>query len=85
MKRSCTDNNRRFSPSRYAAQPSGSGHLISSSERFLAQQGLAIDFGLRLNDSGSGTTDLNFTGQNQDTASGLYDFLYREYHSAQGR
>ena len=35
--------------------------------------------------SGSGTTDLNFTGQNQDTASGLYDFLYREYHSAQGR
>jgi len=35
--------------------------------------------------SGSGTTDLNFTGQNQDTVSGLYDFLYREYHPVQGR
>ena len=26
-----------------------------------------------------------FTGQNQDTASDLYDFLYREYHPTQGR
>jgi len=34
---------------------------------------------------GSGTTDLNFTGQNQDTVSGLYDFMYREYHPVQGR
>lgn len=34
---------------------------------------------------GSGTTDLDFTGQNQDTVSGLYDFLFREYHPAQGR
>ncbi len=33
----------------------------------------------------SGTTDLNFTGQNQDTVSGLYDFLYREYSPVQGR
>ncbi len=33
----------------------------------------------------SGTTDLNFTGQNQDTVSGLYDFLYREYHANSGR
>src|SRR5207244_3132904 len=33
----------------------------------------------------SGTTDLNFTGQNQDTVSGLYDFLEREYHANSGR
>ncbi len=33
----------------------------------------------------SGTTDLSFTGQNQDTVSGMYDFLYREYHANSGR
>ncbi|MBZ5722082.1 MAG: hypothetical protein LAO03_17045 [Acidobacteriia bacterium] len=33
----------------------------------------------------SGTMDLDFTGQNQDTVSGLYDFLYREYHAVSGR
>ena len=32
----------------------------------------------------SGTTDLSFTGQNSDTSSGVYDFLYRPY-STQGR
>lgn len=32
----------------------------------------------------SGTADLSFTGQNPDTVSGDYDFLYREY-SNQGR
>ena len=35
--------------------------------------------------SDSGTADLNFTGQNQDTSPGLYDFLYREYHPVSGR
>jgi RHS repeat-associated protein len=34
---------------------------------------------------GSGTTDLNFTGDNQDMASGLYDTWFREYHPTQGR
>ena len=34
---------------------------------------------------GQGSTDLSFTGQNQDTVSGLNDFLYREYSPAQGR
>jgi len=34
---------------------------------------------------GSGTSDLNFTGKNQDVISGVYDFLYREYHCAQRR
>ncbi len=33
----------------------------------------------------SGTVDLNFTGQNQDTVSGMYDFMYREYHANSGR
>jgi len=32
----------------------------------------------------AGSTDLSFTGQNQDTVSGDYDFLFREY-SIQGR
>jgi RHS repeat-associated protein len=31
------------------------------------------------------TPYLSFTGENQDTISGSYDFLYREYNSAQGR
>jgi RHS repeat-associated protein len=43
--------------------------------------------------AGSGTKDLSFTGQNQDTesgnvpggAGGLYDFLYREHSPVQGR
>jgi RHS repeat-associated protein len=34
---------------------------------------------------GGSSTDLNFTGQSQDTLSGLYDFLYREYSPVQGR
>ena len=33
----------------------------------------------------AGTTDVSFTGQTQDTVSGLYDFLYREYHPVSGR
>jgi RHS repeat-associated protein len=33
----------------------------------------------------SGSVSLNFTGQNQDTVSGLYDFLFREYNANQGR
>ena len=37
------------------------------------------------NYEGQGSTDLSFTGQNQDTVSGLNDFLYREYSPVQGR
>src|SRR5271157_847506 len=33
----------------------------------------------------TGTTDRNFTGQNQDMATDLYDFMYRQYHATQGR
>jgi RHS repeat-associated protein len=34
---------------------------------------------------GSGTTDLNFTGDNQDMIAGMYDTPNREYHPSQGR
>jgi RHS repeat-associated protein len=33
----------------------------------------------------SGTADVSFTGQDQDTTSGVYDFLYRKYDPAQSR
>jgi RHS repeat-associated protein len=33
----------------------------------------------------AGTTDRNFTGQNQDLRPDLYDFTYRDYHAANGR
>jgi len=33
----------------------------------------------------SGSVDLDFTGQTQDTVSGLHDFLFREYNANQGR
>jgi RHS repeat-associated protein len=35
--------------------------------------------------AGTGTADHNFTGQNQDMAPDLYDFLAREQHPTQGR
>jgi len=35
--------------------------------------------------AGSATANLDFTGQFQDTMSGLYDFLYRQYDPVQGR
>jgi RHS repeat-associated protein len=35
--------------------------------------------------SQSGTTDLSFTGQDQDTVSGIYDFMFRKYNPTQGR
>jgi RHS repeat-associated protein len=37
------------------------------------------------NYAGAGAKDLDFTGQDQDTVSGVYDFLYREYSPTQGR
>jgi RHS repeat-associated protein len=35
--------------------------------------------------AGSGTADLSFTGQKKDTASWLYDFMFRKYNAAHGR
>jgi len=36
-------------------------------------------------ESSNTSAELNFTGQRQDTISGLYDFLFREYSPVQGR
>jgi RHS repeat-associated protein len=33
----------------------------------------------------AGTTDLSFTGQDQDTVSGMHDFLMRKLTAVQGR
>ncbi|HUI85297.1 MAG TPA: RHS repeat-associated core domain-containing protein, partial [Candidatus Binatia bacterium] len=35
--------------------------------------------------NGAPGNDPSFTGQNQDTATGLYDFLFRELSPVQGR
>jgi len=35
--------------------------------------------------AGTASGELDFTGQSQDTLTGLYDFLYREYNPVQGR
>ena len=61
----------------------GSSRLATTPSGTVYYDGAYAPFGE--NYSETGTTDRNFTGQNQDLASGLYDFLYREYHSTQGR
>jgi RHS repeat-associated protein len=61
----------------------GSARLASTPSRGVYFDGAYAPYGEDY--AKSGTTDLNFTGQNQDTVSGLYDFMYREYHAVQGR
>jgi RHS repeat-associated protein len=61
----------------------GSSRIASTPSRTLYYDGAYAPFGE--NYAETGTTDLNFTGQNQDLATNLYDFPYREYHSIQGR
>ena len=61
----------------------GSSRLASTPSRTVYYDGAYAPYGE--NYAESGTTDRNFTGQNQDTATDLYDFLYREYHPTQGR
>ena len=61
----------------------GSSRLASTPARTVYYDGAYAPYGE--NYAEAGTTDRNFTGQNQDTASDLYDFLYREYHPTQGR
>ena len=60
----------------------GSARLTSSPSRAVLSTAAYAPFGETY--AQSGTADLSFTGQNQDTVSGDYDFLYREY-SNQGR
>ena len=68
----------------------GSSRLATTPGRTVYFDGAYAPFGE--NYAQSGTQDLSFTGQNQDTesagaggAGGLYDFLYREHSPVQGR
>src|SRR5260370_16758935 len=60
----------------------GSSRLASTPARTLYSETAYGPFGE--NYAGSGTTDLSFTGQNQDTVAGLYDFMFREQSPIQG-
>jgi RHS repeat-associated protein len=60
----------------------GSARLTSSPTRTVLSTTAYAPFGETYAQSGS--ADLSFTGQNSDTVSGDYDFLFREY-SMQGR
>ena len=61
----------------------GSSRLASTQSRTKYFDVSYAPFGENYNPSG--TTDYNFTGQNQDTETGYYDFLFREYSPVQGR
>jgi RHS repeat-associated protein len=61
----------------------GSARLTSSPSRTVLSTAAYAPFGE--NYAQSGTADLSFTGQDQDTVSGVYDFDTREYNAAQGR
>jgi RHS repeat-associated protein len=61
----------------------GSSRLDSTPARSMFSATAYAPFGE--NYDGSGTTDLSFTGQNQDTVPGLYDFMFREYSPSEGR
>ncbi|MGA2001663.1 MAG: RHS repeat-associated core domain-containing protein [Terriglobales bacterium] len=61
----------------------GTSRLASTPSRTLYYDDAYAPYGESYSETG--TTDRDFTGQNQDTHSGLYDFLYREYHPVSGR
>jgi RHS repeat-associated protein len=61
----------------------GSSRLTSSANRTPYSISAYAPFGEQYNVSG--TSDPSFTGQNSDTVSSLYDFLYRENSASQGR
>jgi RHS repeat-associated protein len=61
----------------------GSSRLASTPSRTLYYDGAYAPYGESYSETG--TTDRDFTGQNQDTHPGLYDFMYREYHPVSGR
>jgi RHS repeat-associated protein len=65
----------------------GISRVASTTSRTLYYDGAYAPFGE--NYAETGTTDRNFTGQNQDltpaSTGDLYDFQYREYHKIQGR
>jgi len=61
----------------------GSSRLATTQSRTMYSDTAYGPFGE--NYAGSGSPDLNFTGQNQDTIQNYYDFLFREYSQVQGR
>lgn len=61
----------------------GSSRLASTQSRTMYFDVSYAPFGESYN--ASGTTDYDFTGQNQDTEAGYYDFLFREHSPVQGR
>ena len=61
----------------------GSSRLASTPTRTIYSDSAYSPFGQSY--SQSGTTDVTFTSQNQDTVPGLYDFPAREYAPSQGR
>ncbi|MDP9262810.1 MAG: RHS repeat-associated core domain-containing protein, partial [Acidobacteriota bacterium] len=61
----------------------GSSRLASTAAQSVFYEGAYAPFGEGYAEMGS--TDRSFTGQNQDTATGLYDFMFREYSPIQGR
>jgi len=61
----------------------GSSRVASTPTRTLYFDGSYAPFGE--NYAQTGTTDLSFTGMNQDTAANLFDFPAREYNSIHGR
>jgi RHS repeat-associated protein len=61
----------------------GSSRLASTTARTVYYDGAYAPFGENYNETG--TTDRSFTGQNQDTVPGLYDFMFREQNPTQGR
>jgi RHS repeat-associated protein len=61
----------------------GSSRLASTPTRTIYSDTAYAPFGEPY--AQSGTADPSFTGQNQDTTSNLYDFLYRQHSPIQGR
>src|SRR5579859_5275783 len=61
----------------------GSSRLASTPARTVYSDGAYAPFGENYDETG--TTDRSFTGQNQDTVPGLYDFMFREQSPTQGR
>src|ERR1700693_1408570 len=61
----------------------GSSRLATTPSRTLYSSTAYAPFGESYNQTG--TTDLSFTGDDQDTVSGMYDTLYRKQMPVQGR
>ncbi|MGB7553196.1 MAG: RHS repeat-associated core domain-containing protein [Candidatus Korobacteraceae bacterium] len=61
----------------------GSSRFAATTSGAVYYDGAYAPFGE--NYAETGTTDRSFTGQTQDTTAGLYDFLFRQQSSAQGR